>query len=184
MSGDFDSGRSNIIALHILLRITDIRSNSCFRFLEIIITNYGGGLTYTKFLFERHVSDSLGRVVEETLSTMEVDSSEDRFGIMLREAFEKLKFVPNKIPVISKENIEISVNKYLLLLFSQNFIRSVLSSVPHCITPTILLPDVSTTTILLIEQMLSKGVTENVKVTLNYTRFLAYDFILQLSGAN
>ena len=97
---------------------------------------------------------------------MEVDSTEDLHGIVLDSAFKAMISNPSKVLVNTGDNMELTLNKNVLILFSP-IVRNILFSVPCCTTPTIYLPDVSTTTIIRLRDIHNKGINEDFWVSLH-----------------
>ena len=87
---------------------------------------------------------------------MEVDTTEDLHGIVLSSAFKSMKMNPNKLLVNTGDNLELSLNRNVLILFSP-FLRDVLNAIPCCTVPTIFLPGISTNTILKLRDILDSG---------------------------
>ena len=89
---------------------------------------------------------------------MEVDTTEDLHGIVLNSAFKAMIANPNKVLVNTGDNLELSLNRNVLILFSP-LIRNILGSVPCCTTPTLYLPDIATMTIIKLRDILNKGIS-------------------------
>jgi len=81
---------------------------------------------------------------------------EDLHEAVLKSAFRTMICNPSRLLLHSKDGNELSLNRDVLVLFSP-ILRSVLTSVPCCLTPTIFLPDVSTNTILQLGDILNTG---------------------------
>jgi len=91
---------------------------------------------------------------------MEVDTTEDLHGIVLNSAFKAMISNPSTVLVNTGDNLELSLNRNVLILFSP-LIRNILGSVPCCTTPTLYLPDITTMTIIKLRDILNKGISGN-----------------------
>jgi len=89
---------------------------------------------------------------------MEVDSTEDLHGIVLSSAFKSMIMNPNKLLVHTGDNLELSLNRNVLVLFSP-FLREILNSIPCCTVPTIFLPDINTNSIVKLRDILDNGIS-------------------------
>ena len=88
---------------------------------------------------------------------------EDLHEAVLKSAFKTMVSNPSRVMVHSKDGNELSLNRDVLVLFSP-ILRSVLTSVPCCSTPTIFLPDVSTNVILKLSDIFNTGKSGKLKV--------------------
>ena len=95
---------------------------------------------------------------------MEVDSTEDLHGIVLSSAFKSMKMNPNKLLVHTGDNLELSLNRNVLVLFSP-FLREILNSIPCCTVPTIFLPDINTNSIVKLRDILDNGISAKFLVS-------------------
>ena len=91
------------------------------------------------------------------------EQMEDLHDAVLKLAFQTMISNPSRLLIHSKNGNELCLNKDVLVLFSP-ILRSVLSSVPACSTPTILLPDISTNVILKLGDILNSGKSGKLKV--------------------
>jgi len=87
---------------------------------------------------------------------------EDLHEAVLKSAFRTMICNPSRLLLHSKDGNELSLNRDVLVLFSP-ILRSVLTSVPCCLTPTIFLPDVSTNAILKLSDILNTGKSGKLK---------------------
>jgi len=85
---------------------------------------------------------------------------EDIHGIALSSVFKTMKTNPNKLLVNTEDNLELTLNRNVLALFSP-FLRSTLGSIPCCTSPTMFLPDINTRTIIKLRDILNTGVGDN-----------------------
>ena len=81
----------------------------------------------------------------------------------LKSAFKAMIFNSSRVMMYCKDGHELSLNRDVLVLFSP-IIRSVLTSVPNCLTPTLFLPDVPTNAILMLGDILTTGKSGKSKV--------------------
>merc|ERR1719186_522333 len=96
-------------------------------------------------------------VTVSSLSNLKVHGEIHRNQIT--EAFEELKYFPNDMVIVSKENEEIVTNKYLLTLFSPSL--SSFFNTECCISQKIFLPDSSTKSIKHLLSVINTGVAYN-----------------------
>ena len=85
---------------------------------------------------------------------------EDIHGIVLNSVFNSMKMNPNKLLVNTEDNLELTLNRNLLVLFSP-FLRSILGSIPCCTESTMFLPDINTRTIIKLRDILNNGTGAN-----------------------
>jgi len=85
---------------------------------------------------------------------------DDIHGIALNSVFKSMKMNPNKVLVNTEDNLELTLNRNVLVLFSP-FLRSILGSIPCCTSPTMFLPDINTRTIIKLRDILNSGVGDN-----------------------
>eukprot|EP00092_Neocalanus_flemingeri_P037533 GFUD01040868.1.p1 GENE.GFUD01040868.1~~GFUD01040868.1.p1 ORF type:complete len:645 (-),score=162.92 GFUD01040868.1:46-1980(-) len=90
---------------------------------------------------------------------MDVDG-EDLHGLVLNSAFKAMISNPTKVLVNTGDNMELSLNRNILILFSP-VLRDILSTVPCCTIPTMYLPDISTKTIIRLRDILNKGISSD-----------------------
>eukprot|EP00092_Neocalanus_flemingeri_P026307 GFUD01028520.1.p1 GENE.GFUD01028520.1~~GFUD01028520.1.p1 ORF type:complete len:657 (-),score=159.95 GFUD01028520.1:22-1992(-) len=90
---------------------------------------------------------------------MDVDG-EDLHGLVLNAAFKAMISNPTKVLVNTEDNMELSLNRNILILFSP-VLRDILSTVPCCTIPTMYLPDISTKTIIRLRDILNKGISSD-----------------------
>ena len=81
----------------------------------------------------------------------------------LKAAFKSMIFNSSRVMMYSKDGQELSLNRDVLVFFSP-ILRSVLTSVPTSVTPTLFLPDVSTNAILMLGDILTTGKSGKSKV--------------------
>ena len=84
---------------------------------------------------------------------------DDLHGFVLQRAFRTMTSHPEMINIRADNNKVVAFNRDVLILFS-NFVRSILSDLPCCssnVTPVILLPSVSTSVLIKLQDILHQG---------------------------
>jgi len=92
----------------------------------------------------------------DTMASSEGGATMDLHGVVLTQAFDSLLSADNKVLVVTSDRRQLSISHPVLLLFSP-LLRSALASVKDSSVPTIVLPEVSSATLMQLEDLLTSG---------------------------
>jgi len=92
----------------------------------------------------------------DTLASSEGGATMDLHGVVLTQAFDSLLSGDSRVLVVTSDRRQLSISHPILLLFSP-LLRSALGSVKDSSVPTIVLPEVSSATLMQLEDLLTSG---------------------------
>jgi len=92
----------------------------------------------------------------DTMAPSEGGATMDLHGVVLTQAFDSLLLSNSRVLVVTSDKRQLSLSHPILLLFSP-LLRSALASVRDSMVPTIVLPEVSSTTLMQLEDLLTSG---------------------------
>jgi len=92
----------------------------------------------------------------DTLASSEGGATMDLHGVVLTQAFDSLLSGDSRVLVVTSDRRQLSISHPILLLFSP-LLRSALGSVKDSSLPTIVLPEVSSATLMQLEDLLTSG---------------------------
>jgi len=92
----------------------------------------------------------------DAMASSDGGATMDLHGVVLTQAFDSLLSSDSRVLVVTSDRRQLSISHPVLLLFSP-LLRSALASVKDSSVPTIVLPEVSSTTLMQLEDLLTTG---------------------------